>query len=250
MKISIGKLGILRYDTCMEQNNKRKVSLEEIREGCIKLNGTDGGEAEVCMAQEELRQGISIVQSYKRSATFYGSARLTEDHPAYKKAERIARRVAQELEYAVLSGGGPGIMEAASRGAREGGGKAVGMTIRLNHEQVTNKYITEEIPFYFFFTRKVTMHYTTDACLFFPGGFGTFDELFETITLKQTGKIDPVPTILVGEEFWKPLQKFIDEMLVDKYKTVSPEELALYTITDDEDEIIRIIRDSKVRKEG
>lgn len=230
------------------ENIKKRVSLEEIKEGCIKLNGGDGTETEVCMIQEELRQGISTVQSYKTSATFYGSARLTEDHPDYQKAQRLAYRMAKELGYAVLSGGGPGIMEAASRGAYEAGGKAVGMTIRLNHEQVTNKYITEEIPFYFFFTRKVTMHYTTDACLFFPGGFGTFDELFETLTLKQTNKIDPIPTILVGTEFWKPLQKVIDDVLVDKYKTVSPEELKLYTITDDEDEILKIIQDSKVRK--
>ncbi len=232
----------------MEHKN-RKVSLEEIKEGCIKLNGDNGTETEVCMIQEELRQGISIVQSYKRAATFYGSARLTEDHPDYQKAQRLAYRVAKELDYAVMSGGGPGIMEAASRGASEAGGKAVGMTIRLNHEQITNKYVNEEIPFYFFFTRKVTMHYTTDAGLFFSGGFGTFDELFETLTLKQTNKIDQIPTILVGTEFWTPLQKFIDEVLVDKYKTVSSEELKLYTITDDEDEIIRIIKESKVRKE-
>lgn len=230
------------------ENIKKRVSLEEIKEGCIKLNGGDGTETEVCMIQEELRQGISTVQSYKTSATFYGSARLTEDHPDYQKAQRLAYRMVKELGYAILSGGGPGIMEAASRGASEAGGKAVGMTIRLNHEQVTNKYITDEIPFYFFFTRKVTMHYTTDAGLFFPGGFGTFDELFETLTLKQTNKIDPIPTILVGTEFWKPLQKVIDDVLVEKYKTVSPEELNLYTITDDEDEIIKIIQDSKVRK--
>ncbi|MDQ5971533.1 MAG: hypothetical protein QG566_479 [Patescibacteria group bacterium] len=235
-------------DQNIVENKRKRVTLQEIKDGCIKLNGDDGTEAEVCMVQEELRQGISIVQSYKTSATFYGSARFPEDHPEYKRAQRIAYRVAKELGYAVLSGGGPGIMEAASRGAAEAGGKAVGMTIKLNHEQVTNKYINEEIPFYFFFTRKVTMHYTTDAGLFFAGGFGTLDELFETLTLKQTNKIDPIPVILVGSEFWNPLQKVIDEMLIEKYSTVSKEDLNLYTITDDEDEIIKIIQDSKVRK--
>ncbi len=230
------------------EHKKRKISLEEIKEGCIKLSGSDGTEAEVCMAQEELRQGISIVQSYKTSATFYGSARFTEDHPDYQRARRIAGRLVKELGYAVLSGGGPGIMEAASRGAAEAGGKAVGMTIRLNHEQITNKYINEEIPFYFFFTRKVTMHYTTDACLFFPGGFGTLDELFETITLKQTNKIDQIPVILVGVDYWNQFENVIQKMLVNQYATVSPEETKLYVITDDEDEIIKIINDSKVRK--
>lgn len=233
----------------MEQNHKRKVSLEEIKAGCIKLNGEDGSETQVCMMQEELQQGIDTVQSYKNSATFYGSARLTEDHPDYKRAQKIAHRLATELGYAILSGGGPGIMEAANRGASEAGGKAVGLTIRLNHEQVTNKYVNDEIPFYFFFTRKVTMSYSTDACLFFPGGFGTLDELFEMITLKQTNKIDPVPIILVGTEFWSKFQSIIEETLVNKYQTVSKEELNLYTITDDEDEIIRIIKESKVRKD-
>lgn len=230
-------------------HTKRRVSLEEIKEGCLRLNGDDGSETQVCMMQEELRQGISTIEAYKKSATFYGSARLSEDHPDYKRAQRIASRLVTELGYAILSGGGPGIMEAANRGASEAGGKAVGLTIKLNHEQITNKYVNEEIPFYFFFTRKVTMSYSTDACLFFPGGFGTLDELFEMITLKQTNKIDPVPIILVGTDFWNKFQDIINETLLDKYQTISPEDLDLYTITDDEDEIIRIIDQSKVRKE-
>lgn len=237
----------------MDQNintekKNRRVSLEEIKEGCIKLNGHDGTETEVCMVQEELRQGISTIQSYKTAVTFYGSARLPETHPDYQKARQIAYKIVKELGYAVLSGGGPGIMEAANRGASEAGGKSVGLTIRLHHEQITNKYVNDEIPFYFFFTRKVSMSYSTDACLFFPGGFGTLDELFEMITLKQTGKIDPVPLILVGTEYWNKFQAVIEESLLKKYETITSDDLKLYTITDDEDEIIRIIRDSKVRK--
>ncbi len=237
----------------MDQNintgkKNRRVSLEEIKEGCIKLNGHDGTETEVCLVQEELRQGISTIQSYNTAVTFYGSARLPEDHPAYQKARQLAYKIVKELDYAVLSGGGPGIMEAANRGASEAGGKSVGLTIRLNHEQITNKYVNDEIPFYFFFTRKVSMSHSTDACLFFPGGFGTLDELFEMITLKQTGKIDPIPLILVGTEYWNKFQSVIEENLLKTYQTITADDLKLYTITDDEDEIIRIIRDSKVRK--
>ncbi|MCC6323188.1 TIGR00730 family Rossman fold protein [Candidatus Nomurabacteria bacterium] len=230
------------------ENKRKRVTLQEIKDGCIKLNGDDDTEAEVCMVQEELRQGISTIQSYKTSATFYGSARLTDDHPDYQRAQRLAYRISKELGYAVLSGGGPGIMEAANRGAFEAGGKSVGLTIKLNHEQVTNKYVNDEIPFYFFFTRKVSMHYATDACLFFPGGFGTLDELFETITLKQTNKIDPIPVILVGSDYWNKFQDIIKSTMLEKYETITEEDLKMYTITDDEDEVIRIIKESKVRK--
>lgn len=237
----------------MDQNintgkKHRKVSLEEIKEGCIKLNGHDGTETEVCMVQEELRQGISTIQSYKTAVTFYGSARLPETHPDYQKARTLAHKIVKELGYAVLSGGGPGIMEAANRGASEAGGKSVGLTIRLHHEQITNKYVNDEIPFYFFFTRKVSMSYSTDACLFFPGGFGTLDELFEMITLKQTGKIDPIPLILVGTEYWSKFQSVIEENLLKKYETITADDLKLYTITDDEEEIINIIKNSPIRK--
>lgn len=237
----------------MDQNintgkNNRRVSLEEIKEGCIKLNGQNGTETEVCLVQEELRQGISTIQSYNKAVTFYGSARLPEDHPDYQKARTLAHKIVTELDYAVLSGGGPGIMEAANRGASEAGGKSVGLTIRLNHEQITNKYVNDEIPFYFFFTRKVSMSYSTDACLFFPGGFGTLDELFEMITLKQTGKIRPVPLILVGSDYWNKFQAVIEESLLKKYETITTDDLKLYTITDNADEIVNIIRNSHIKK--
>lgn len=226
----------------------RHLTIDDIKSGCITLYGESNEETQLCVMQEEFRQGIETIESYNHAVTFYGSARFTEDNPSYKKARSIANRIASELDYAVISGGGGGIMEAANRGAYEAGGKSIGLTIKLPHEQITNKYLTEEIPFYFFFTRKITMSYTTGVCLFFPGGFGTLDELFEMMTLKQTGKISPIPIILVGTEFWKPLETLVKENLVEKYKTVSESELNVYIMTDDEDEIIRIIKESKRTK--
>jgi uncharacterized protein (TIGR00730 family) len=225
----------------------KKLTVDDIKSGCITLYGENNEETQLCMIQEELRQGIDMIQSYNKSVTFYGSARFTEENSEYERARKIAYRVAKELDYTVLSGGGPGIMEAANRGAAEAGGRSVGLTITLPHEQTTNKYVTDVIPFYFFFARKVSMYYTTEACLYFAGGFGTLDEFFEMLTLKQTGKIGDVPLILVGTEFWNPLQKLIEENLQDKYKTVSPNEVALYTITDNEEEILDLIKASKMR---
>ncbi len=225
----------------------KKLTVDDIKSGCITLYGENNEETQLCMIQEELRQGIDMIQSYNKSVTFYGSARFPEDHPEYKRARSIAYRIAKELDYTVLSGGGPGIMEAANRGAFEAGGRSVGLTITLPHEQNTNKYVTDVIPFYFFFARKISMSYTTEVCLFFAGGFGTFDEFFEMLTLKQTGKIGDVPLILVGTEFWNPMQKVIDDMLLDKFKTVSKEDMNLYIITDDEEKILDIIKNSKMR---
>ncbi|MEA3399354.1 MAG: TIGR00730 family Rossman fold protein [Patescibacteria group bacterium] len=221
-----------------------KLTIEDIKSGCVRLHGKNETETKICMIQEELRQGIDMIQKHKNAATFYGSARLKEDHPDYQKAKRLAYRIVDELKIAVLSGGAGGIMEAANRGACEAGGRSVGLTIKLPQEQKTNKYVTETVPFYFFFTRKVAMSYTAEACLFFPGGFGTLDELFEILTLRQTNKINNIPIILVGSDFWNPLQKFIDETIVEKYKTVDKRELEIYKIVDDEDEILKAIKES------
>ena len=225
----------------------KHLSIDDIRNGCITLYGEANDETKLCMMQEEFRQGIDVLKSYNPSVTFYGSARLNEKHEDYQRVQKLAYRISKELGYAILSGGGGGIMEAANRGAFEAGGKSVGLTIRLPHEEHVNKYVKDVIPFYFFFTRKVSMSYTTETCIFCPGGFGTWDELFGMLTLRQTNKIGQVPIILFGKAFWEPLQKVIDEVLIEKYGTVNKDELSLYTITDNENEIIDIIKASKLR---
>ena len=225
------------------------LTTKDIKEGCIKLYGNDGVETDVCVANEELRQGLEFVEKYPKSITIFGSARTPETNPYYEKARRIAYRAAKELGYAVVTGGGPGIMEAGNRGAYEAGGVSLGLSIQLPHEQMSNPYLTEDIPFYFFFTRKTAMRYGSEVYLFFPGGFGTLDEMCETLTLVQTKKIAPVPVIMVGEEFWRPFDQFIRKDLEDEHM-IGESDPSLYIITDDEDKIIEIIKNAPMRKDN
>jgi uncharacterized protein (TIGR00730 family) len=199
------------------------------------------------MIQDEFHQGIDTVSKFNPSVTFYGSTRLREDSEYYKKVRSLTYRISNELGYAVLSGGGPGIMEAANRGAFEAGGCSVGLTIKLPNEQVTNPYVTDEIPFNFFFTRQSAMSYSTEVCVFCPGGFGTLNELFEILTLQQTNKIGNIPVILFISDFWNPIQETIKTVLLEKFKTVSPDDMNLYMIMDDEDTILEVIKTSKLR---
>jgi len=199
------------------------------------------------LIEEEFRDGINIVKEFNPSVTMYGSTRISEGDPYYEKVKNLSYRIAKELNYAVLSGGGPGIMEASNRGAFEAGGTSVGLTIKLPSEQVTNKYVTEEIPFHFFFTRQSAMSYATEVCIFCPGGFGTLSELFDVLTLEQTNKIGRIPIILFGSDYWNPLDKIIKDILLEKFKTVDEKDISLYIIKDDEDEILEIIKNSKIR---
>ena len=146
----------------------------------------------------------------------------------------------------VVTGGGPGIMEAANKGAFEAKGKSLGLTIKLPQEQTTNPYITNEVSFNYFFSRKVCLSFSAEAYLFFPGGFGTLDELFEILTLVQTRKIEKVPIILVGNDYWTALDAFIKEHLLSK-EMIDSEDITLYSISENEDEIIEIIRNAPVR---
>jgi len=198
---------------------------------------------------KELADGFQYIHNYDRSVTFFGSARSKSDDIFYQMAERLAGRIAKELiNYVVVTGGGPGIMEAANKGAFEAGGKSVGFTIELPHEQRDNKYLTGKVDFNFFFSRKIIMSFCAEAYLFFPGGFGTFDEFFEVLTLVQTGKIEKVPIVLVGEEFWRPLDDMIRREMLGHHRTIEAEDIALYTITDDENKIFEIIKNAPVRK--
>jgi uncharacterized protein (TIGR00730 family) len=151
------------------------------------------------------------------------------------------------LGYAVVSGGGPGIMEGANRGAFEAGGVSIGMAITLPHEQNTNPYVNVELPFYYFYTRKTCMSFSSECYLAFPGGFGTFDEIFELITLIQTGKIAKTPILLVGKAFWQPFVDTIREIMLDKFATISAHDLDLFTVTDDEDFILETIKNAPLR---
>jgi uncharacterized protein (TIGR00730 family) len=195
---------------------------------------------------DEFTKGFDFIKNCTNSVTFFGSARTKEDEPDYQKCQEVARRVAEELKYCVVTGGGPGIMEAANRGAYEAGGRSVGFTINLPMEQVTNKYLTDHLGFYYFFSRKVCLSFSAEAFVYFPGGFGTYDELFELTTLVQTKKIEKVPIILVGVEYWTKFLNYIKENLLEE-KKIDEEDLDLFVVTDDVDEVIDIIKKAPKR---
>ncbi len=195
---------------------------------------------------KEFTEGFKFLENYPKSVTFFGSTQFSEDNPYYISARTLSGRIAKELGYSVLSGGGPGIMEAANRGAFEAGGTSLGLTIELPQGQITNKFITKEMDSYYFFVRKVCLSFSAEAFIFFPGGFGTLDEFFELVTLTQTKKVTGVPLICVGSDYWKALETFMTKELLSR-GTIAPSDLQLYHITDDHDEILDIIRKTPVR---
>lgn len=196
----------------------------------------------------EFKDGLDLISKYPKSVTIFGSARFKADNPYYIKAQSLTKRISEELGHAVVTGGGPGIMEAGNRGAHDANGESLGLTIRLPMEQTTNPYLTDTIDFYYFFSRKVVLSFAAEAYIFFPGGFGTMDEFFEILTLVQTQKIAcMVPIILVGEAYWKPLDEFIQKVLLEKFGTISDTDTKLYTITDSEDEVLEIVRNAPMR---
>jgi len=198
---------------------------------------------------DELKKGYDLIEKYPRSVSILGSARFNENDTYYQKARSLAGRIAKELKYAVVTGGGPGIMEAACRGAKEVGGVAIGFNIRLPHEQTVNPYTTESVDFEYFFSRKTLLYFSAETYIFFPGGFGTMDEFFEVVTLIQTDKIERTPVILVGKEFWTPLLDLIKQKLFKEYNTIGEGDMSIYRIVDDEDEIIKIIKNAPYRQE-
>ena len=180
--------------------------------------------------------------------TVFGSARFTEDHRYYVLARQIGAAVARE-GFTVMTGGGPGIMEAANRGAMEAGGRSVGVNIRLPNEQHPNRYLDTFVEFRYFFVRKVMLAKYSYAFIAMPGGFGTMDELFEIATLIQTGKIRGYPCILVGIDYWQPLITFLRETLVAD-QTIDAEDLDRLTLTDSPEEVVAHLQLAAIRKFG
>ncbi len=187
----------------------------------------------------EFAQGFEEMADVDKAVTIFGSARLKADDPYHAKAERLAASLATQ-GYAVITGGGPGIMEAGNKGAFEAGGRSIGLNVDLPHEQDPNPYQTDELKFRYFFVRKVMLVKYSTAFVVFPGGFGTIDELFEALTLVQTKKVTPFPIFLVGVEYWRGLVQWLQGTLV-RHGTVSEHDLHLFKVVDDVDEISRAI---------
>ncbi len=201
------------------------------------------------ITNNELINGYRVMKKYPHSVSILGSARFKSDNKYYQHAESLAGRIVRELDYAIVTGGGPGIMEAGNKGAFEAGGKSIGFGIKLPFEQDLNKYITESVNFEYFFTRKTLLFFATEVYVYYPGGFGTMDELFEVLTLMQTKEISRAPVILVGKEFWEPLLGFINNTLLTENKTIDEDDISLYKIIDDENEIIQIIKNAPLRQD-
>lgn len=228
-----------------QKNNK----LTDVKNVCSSLHDGDITDSRLCLVEYELRQGFNLMKKHPKSVTFFGSARLPEDNQHSKNATELASQISKK-GYTIVTGGGPGIMQAANKGAHITNGASVGMGIELPFEQTNNPYLTEFIDFHHFFPRKVALSYSSEAYIYFAGGFGTLDELFEILTLKQTGKIPPIPVILFGSDFWKPLEAFFKKVLLDENnETISLEDLNLYTITDDINEALEIVTSAPIRSE-
>ena len=205
-----------------------------------RVNGDSVQSWRVFRIMSEFVQGFELLRDHELAITFWGSARTKSDDPYYKAAEELAAKLAKK-KFSVISGGGPGIMEASNVGAYKVGGKSVGLNIQLPYEQKLNPYTTQSQNFDFFFSRKVMLAFASEAYVYFPGGFGTLDEFFEIITLVQTKKIERIPIVLYGTDYWEPLIRFFEQSLLKQYKTISPEDLELFKLVDSVDEAYRYI---------
>jgi len=207
------------------------------------LSGRRAGPSELQSALRifaEFLRGFRKLQGLGLCVTVFGSARFGEEHRYYKLAREIGERIAR-AGFTVMTGGGPGVMEAANRGAQKGGGRSVGCNIKLPAEQRPNPYLDTFVEFDHFFVRKVMLVKYSHAFVAMPGGFGTLDEIFETITLVQTRKMKSFPIVAVGRDYWEHLRTFMRRAMLEE-ATISPPDLDLFTITDSPEEAVELIR--------
>jgi hypothetical protein len=226
----------------MSDNNNNQdgeaFSKNDIHEGEI--------EKHIDRITHEFRDGFEFLKKYPKSVTVFGSSQAKSGDGSYKTAEELTGRIVRETGYAVLTGGGPGIMEAANKGAYEADGMSLGLNISLPHEHITNVYVRHSLKFSYFFSRKTMLMFAAEAYVFFPGGYGTFDELFGVLVLIQTGKIPRVPVILIGSKFWNPLKSFLEETMDHSYHTIEHNDLNLFEITDSLDRAIEIVKKAPI----
>ncbi|MFQ5882522.1 MAG: TIGR00730 family Rossman fold protein [Candidatus Methylomirabilales bacterium] len=190
----------------------------------------------------EFVEGFETLSKIPPGVAIFGSSRATPHDPYYRVAEGIARLLVQN-GFAILTGAGPGIMEAANKGAREAGGPSIGLNIQLPLEQPINPHVTTPLNFRYFFVRKVMFVRYSMAFVILPGGFGTLDELFESVTLIQTHKIRPFPVVLVGREYWQGLLAWLQGTVVNRGR-VSREEMAIFTLAETPEEVLNVIQRS------
>ena len=212
-----------------------KITEEWLNE--LKVNKISGPDVERSLAYaKDLLHGLSTIRKFSQGVTIFGSARTPETDKYYIKSRELGRLLA-ENGHPVITGGGPGIMEAANRGAYEYGGRSVGLNIKLPFEQHVNPYLTDEMEFHYFFARKVMLVMASKTYAFFPGGFGTLDELSEVLLLIQTNKMPKMPFFFIGKSYWRPLIKFF-KISMEKNHMIKEKDLNLFYLTDDITEVV------------
>ncbi len=235
----------------MKSNNKICLNIPFAKANLGKLNIKDLSEdsqkrvASIC---DEFQNVFNFVKDHPKSVTILGSSRFKPGNEHYKRARQLTKKICT-LGYTIVTGGGPGIMEAGNRGAFENGCDSVGANIKLPKEQILNPYTNRNSGFHYFFSRKVALFFSAEAYIFFPGGFGTMDEFFELVTLIQTGKVQKVPVILVGKKYWTALDKFINKELYENNKAIDKKDMNLYKIVDSDDEVLKILEKVPMRDE-
>jgi uncharacterized protein (TIGR00730 family) len=200
----------------------------------------------VLRIQDELRAGFRTLNHIGKAVSFFGSARTPRDHPRYQAAREMARTLGHE-GYAIITGGGPGIMEAANRGAREAGVPSVGLGIDLPGEQGLNEYVDVALNFHYFFARKVMFVRYASGFVVYPGGFGTLDELFEAATLRQTEKIRYFPIVLVGSDYWGGLLSWLRDPVLSE-GNIGPDDVNALAVCDATGDVLRILEDVDHRR--
>src|ERR671932_582306 len=200
----------------------------------------------VLRIQDELRAGFRTLNHIGKAVSFFGSARTPRDHPRYQAARELARALGHE-GFAIITGGGPGIMEAANRGAREAGVPSVGLGIELPHEQGINEWVDHPLTFHYFFTRKVMFVRYASGFVVYPGGFGTLDELFEAATLRQTQKIRYFPIVLMGSDYWGGLVGWLRESVLAE-GNIAPVDVTTLAVCDDVAPVLELLDDIEHRR--
>ncbi len=244
--VSLGEFDILHlhpapyscYTTCMSNTNNEQFSKNDIHDGEI--------EGHLEHIHREFAEGFEFLKKYPKSVTVFGSSLAKNDDRHYAQAQELGKRIVNEVGYAVVTGGGPGIMEATNKGAYEAGGISLGLNVSLPHERTTNAYVTHAIKFSYFFSRKTMLMFAAEAYVFFPGGYGTLDEFFNILTLLQTNKIPRVPIVLIDSNFWTPFRDLALEKMCRDYHTIEEKDLEFFEITDSLDRVIEVIKKASV----